>query len=110
MTFWCPHPLFVRSSLVDVRGFEALTPCLQSRQDKTLIALSGVAHTENRRNFRSLNCPELGSPKAGSSTYAAIIFIWLAEFGMHGGFDCPALQELRPLLWLIAQDGRRSFG
>jgi hypothetical protein len=34
-------------------------PCLQSRRGKTLKALSGVAYTENWRNFRSLKCPEV---------------------------------------------------
>ena len=33
--------------LVDVTGIEPATPCLQSRRDKTLKALSGVAYTEN---------------------------------------------------------------
>ena len=33
--------------LVDVRGFEPLTPCLQSWEGKTLKALPGVANTEN---------------------------------------------------------------
>jgi hypothetical protein len=28
---------------------------------------------------------------------------------MRGEFDCPALQELRVLLWPIARDGHRSF-
>jgi len=32
--------------LVDVRGLEPLTPCLQSRSGKILNALSGVAYTE----------------------------------------------------------------
>jgi hypothetical protein len=34
-------------------------PCLQSRPGKTLNALSGVAYTDNRRDFRSLKCPEV---------------------------------------------------
>lgn len=37
------------------------------------------------------------------------LFIWLTEFGMRGEFYCRALQELRLLLWLIVQDGHRSF-
>src|SRR5882762_9087621 len=45
--------------LVDVAGLEPATPCLQTRQGKTLTALSGVAYTENQRNFRSLKCPEV---------------------------------------------------
>jgi len=36
-------------------------------------------------------------------------FIGLAEFGKRGEFDCPELQELRPLLWPIARDDHRSF-
>ncbi len=44
---------------MDVRRFELPTPCLQSMQGKTLTALSGVAYTENRRDFRSLKCPEV---------------------------------------------------
>ena len=46
-------------NLVDVTGIEPATPCLQSRRGKTLKALSGVAYTENWRNFRSLKCPEV---------------------------------------------------
>jgi hypothetical protein len=40
--------------MVDVTGFEPATPCLQRAEGKTLTALSGVAYTENQRNFRSL--------------------------------------------------------
>jgi hypothetical protein len=35
------------------------TPCLQSRPGKILTALPGVAYTENRRDLRSLKCPEV---------------------------------------------------
>jgi hypothetical protein len=45
--------------LVDVTGLEPVTPCLQRTEGKTLTALSGVAYTENQRNFRSLKCPEV---------------------------------------------------
>jgi hypothetical protein len=48
-----------QKNLVDVTGIEPVTPCLQSRRGKTLKALSGVAYTENWRNFRSLKCPEV---------------------------------------------------
>src|SRR2546422_7330432 len=51
--------LFKRRNMVDVTGIEPVTPCLQSRREKTLKALSGVAYTENRRDFRSLKCPEI---------------------------------------------------
>jgi hypothetical protein len=44
---------------VDVTGIEPATPCLQSRAGKTLKALSGVAYTENQRNFRSSVVPKL---------------------------------------------------
>ena len=59
-----PAVLFVTclhrgEKLVDVAGLEPATPCLQTRQGKTLTALSGVAYTENQRNFRSLKCPEV---------------------------------------------------
>ena len=40
-------------------GIEPATPCLQSRRGETLKGLSGVAYTENWRNFRSLKCPEV---------------------------------------------------
>ncbi len=53
------HDPRLRIRLVDVTGIEPVTPCLQSRPVKTLTALSGVAYTENQRNFRSLKCPEL---------------------------------------------------
>jgi hypothetical protein len=45
--------------LVDVRGFEPLTPCLQSRLGKTLKCFDGVAYTDNQRNSRSSNVPKL---------------------------------------------------
>ena len=45
--------------VVDVRGFEPLTPCLQSRLGKTLNAFAGVAYTENHQNSRSLIVPKL---------------------------------------------------
>jgi len=45
--------------LVDVRGLEPLTPCLQSKRGKTLTALFGVAYTEYQLDFRSLKCPEV---------------------------------------------------
>jgi len=38
--------------MVDVRGFEPLTPCLQSRLGKTLNAFAGVAYTETQQNSR----------------------------------------------------------
>src|SRR5713226_6572835 len=41
----------VAGEMVDVTGLEPATPCLQTRQGKTLTALSGVAYTENQRNF-----------------------------------------------------------
>jgi len=50
--------------LVDVTGIEPATPCLQTRQGKTLTALSGVAYTENQRYSRSFKCPEV-VPKYG---------------------------------------------
>ena len=53
------NPLQSEKKLVDVTGIEPVTPCLQSRLGKTLKALSGVAYTENWRNFRSLKCPEV---------------------------------------------------
>src|SRR5215469_15794396 len=45
--------------MVDVRGFEPLTPCLQSRLGKTLNAFAGVACNEIHRNSRSSNVPKL---------------------------------------------------
>src|SRR6516225_1925741 len=45
--------------MVDVRGFEPLTPCLQSRLGKTLNAFTGAAYNENHRNSRSSNVPKL---------------------------------------------------
>ena len=45
--------------MVDVRGFEPLTPCLQSRLGKTLNAFAGVAYTENQRRSRFSNVPKL---------------------------------------------------
>jgi hypothetical protein len=42
-----------------VTGLEPVTPCLQTRQGKTLTALSGVAYTENQQNFRFLKYPEV---------------------------------------------------
>jgi hypothetical protein len=51
--------LQVVENMVDVTGIEPVTPCLQSRPGKILTALSGVAYTENQRNFRSLKCPEV---------------------------------------------------
>ena len=45
--------------MVDVRGFEPLTPCLQSRLGKTLNASAGVAYTENQRRSRFSNVPKL---------------------------------------------------
>jgi len=44
---------------VDVRGFEPLTPCLQSREEKTLTCFDGVAYTENQQNSRSPVVPKL---------------------------------------------------
>jgi hypothetical protein len=46
-------------TLVGVRGFEPLPPCLQSRLKATLNAFAGVAYRENRQNSRSLNVPKL---------------------------------------------------
>jgi len=54
-----------QKGLVDVTGLEPVTPCLQTRQGKTLTALSGVAYTENQRNFRSLKCPEVVPNRSG---------------------------------------------
>ena len=45
--------------MVDVRGFEPLTPCLQSRLGKTLNAFAGAAYNETHRNSRSSNVPKL---------------------------------------------------
>jgi len=45
--------------LVDVAGIEPATPCLQSRPDKILTALSGVAYTDNQQDSRSPNVPKL---------------------------------------------------
>src|SRR5215831_12530157 len=45
--------------MVDVRRLELPPPCLQSRLEKTLNALSGVAYTETGRNSRSSNVPKL---------------------------------------------------
>jgi len=50
---------------VDVAGIEPATPCLQTRQGKTLTALSGVAYTENQQNFRSLKYPEVVPNRSG---------------------------------------------
>jgi hypothetical protein len=47
--------------LVDVRGLEPLTPCLQSRPGKILTALSGVAYTETDRIFALSIVPKLRS-------------------------------------------------
>jgi hypothetical protein len=55
-------PLRVR--LVDVTGIEPVTPCLQSRADKTLTALSGVAYTNRQRNSRSSIVPKLSRTRA----------------------------------------------
>ena len=59
--------------LVDVRGFEPLTPCLQSREGKTLKCFDGVAYTDNQQNSRSPVVPKLyrvlvaaGAAKASS--------------------------------------------
>jgi len=46
-------------NMVDVTRIEPATPCLQSRADKTLNALSGVAYKENRRSSRSADVPKL---------------------------------------------------
>jgi hypothetical protein len=46
-------------SLVDVRGFEPLTPCLQSRWGKTLKCFDGVAYTDFQQNSHSPNVPKL---------------------------------------------------
>lgn len=45
--------------MVDVAGIEPATPGLQTRQGKTLTALSGVAYTKNQQNFRSHEYPEV---------------------------------------------------
>src|SRR6516164_6738488 len=45
--------------MVDVRGFEPLTPCLQSRLGKTLNAFAGAAYNENHRDSRSSSVPKL---------------------------------------------------
>ena len=45
--------------LVDVRGFEPLTPCLQRGRSKILNGFVGVAYTENQRSSRSSNVPKL---------------------------------------------------
>jgi hypothetical protein len=57
--------------LVDVAGLEPATPCLQRTEGKTLTALSGVAYTENQRNFCSLKYPEV-FPNEGSSFRVSI--------------------------------------
>jgi hypothetical protein len=45
--------------LVDVTGFEPVTPYLQRRAGKTLNALLGVAYTNRQWNFRSSIVPKL---------------------------------------------------
>jgi len=50
--------------LVDVTGIEPATPCLQSREEKTLKCFDGVAYTENQRNSRSSNVPKLSRSAA----------------------------------------------
>ena len=42
---------------MDVRGFEPLTPCLQSRLGKILTAFAGAAYTKSHRNSRPLIVP-----------------------------------------------------
>jgi hypothetical protein len=39
----------ISEKLVDVRGLEPLTPCLQTRWGKTLTALSGVAYGQSAK-------------------------------------------------------------
>jgi hypothetical protein len=56
--------------LVDVTGLEPVTPCLQRTEGKTLTALSGVAYTENQRNFRSLKYTEVVPNKAALTLVA----------------------------------------
>jgi len=52
--------LFKRRNMVDVTGIEPVTPCLQSRREKTLKALSGdVAYTETDKIFALSNVPKL---------------------------------------------------
>src|ERR1700739_3622425 len=41
----------IRKKVVDVTGMEPVTPCLKRTEGKALTALSGVAYTENQRNF-----------------------------------------------------------
>src|SRR5204863_10023212 len=45
--------------LVDVAGIEPATPCLQSREGKTLKCFDGVAYRENQQNSRSPVVPKL---------------------------------------------------
>ncbi len=60
--------------MVDVTGIEPATPCLQSRPGKTLTALSGIAYTENRRDFRSLRYPEV-VPNSPQGAVASRVFL-----------------------------------
>jgi integrase len=46
-------------NMVDVRGFEPLTPCLQRGRSKILNGFVGVAYTENQRNSRFSVVPKL---------------------------------------------------
>jgi hypothetical protein len=59
--------------LVDVAGLEPAAPCLQTRQGKTLTALSGVAYTENQQDFRSLKYPEVVPNQGGGANAASIV-------------------------------------
>ena len=84
------NELQVAENMVDVTGIEPATPCLQTRQGKTLTALSGVAYTENQRNFRSLKCPE-------------VVPNWqLQTPPMHG-----LRKSVRPIRWSKSSTHRR---
>ena len=44
---------------MDVTGIEPVPPARKESWGKTLKVLSDIAYAENRRDFRSLKCPEV---------------------------------------------------
>ena len=54
-----PVDLLASKGLVDVAGIEPATPCLQSREEKTLKCFDGVAYTEKSTKFSLSSCPEV---------------------------------------------------
>jgi hypothetical protein len=90
---------------VDVAGIEPATPCLQSWEEKTLKALSGVANTETQRNFRSLSCPDvvpsipvLAFPRCRGSIWKTVPSRW-------DNYFAPKVNESIPFLGQFTSPG-----